>query len=97
MFRNRDGTRFDDATATSGSGVTQARSSRGAAFGDFDNDGDVDVLVMTMNEPPALLRNDYGGSNRWVAVQLEGRDSNRSAIGATVRVTVAGARRRRPC
>jgi enediyne biosynthesis protein E4 len=90
VFRNRDGTRFHDATATSGSGVTQPRSSRGAAFGDFDNDGDVDLLVMTMNEPPALLRNDYRGSNRWVAVQLEGRASNRSAIGATVRVTVAG-------
>ena len=70
--------------------MTQPRSSRGAAFGDFDNDGDVDVLVMNMNEPPALLRNDYAGSNRWLAVQLEGRASNRSAIGATVRVTVAG-------
>ena len=90
VFRNRDGTRFDDVTTTSGPGVTQPRSSRGAAFGDFDNDGDVDVLVMNMNEPPALLRNDYAGSNRWLAVQLEGRASNRSAIGATVRVTVGG-------
>jgi hypothetical protein len=90
VFRNRDGARFDDATAASGPGVTQPRSSRGAAFGDFDNDGDVDLLVMNMNEPPALLRNDYTGPNRWLAVQLEGRPSNRSAIGATVRVTVAG-------
>ena len=45
---------------------------------------------MNMNEPPALLRNDYAGSNRWLAVQLEGRASNRSAIGATVRVTAGG-------
>jgi enediyne biosynthesis protein E4 len=48
------------------------------------------VLVMNMNEPPALLRNGYEGPNRWLAVRLEGRASNRSAIGATVRVTVAG-------
>jgi enediyne biosynthesis protein E4 len=90
VFRNRGGARFDDVTAASGPGVTTPRSSRGAAFGDFDNDGDLDVLVMNMNEPPALLRNDYGGSNQSLSVQLDGRVSNRSAIGATVRVTAGG-------
>ncbi len=51
--------RFEDVTAASGAGVTTPHSSRGAAFGDIDNDGDIDVLVMNMNEPPSLLRNDY--------------------------------------
>ena len=53
--------RFDDVTAESGAGATAPHSSRGAAFGDVDNDGDIDVLVMNMNEPPSLLRNDYAG------------------------------------
>jgi hypothetical protein len=95
VFRNRDGARFDEVTAASGSGATTPRSSRGAAFGDVDNDGDVDVLVMNMNEPPSLLRNDYKGNNGWVQVALEGRKSNRSAIGATVTVTVRGRRQAR--
>ena len=90
VFRNRGGARFEDVTSGSGPGSLTPRSSRGAAFGDIDNDGDVDVLVMNMNEPPALLRNEYAGSNRWLAVRLEGRVSNRSAIGATVRVTAGG-------
>ena len=53
-------------------GAADPRSSRGAAFGDYDNDGDEDVLVMNMNEPPSLLRNDYRGSNRWLSIRLIG-------------------------
>jgi hypothetical protein len=87
VFRNVDGERFSDVSASSGSGATTARSSRGAAFGDVDNDGDIDVLVMNMNEPPSLLRNDYAGSNAWIAVQLEGVKTNPHGIGATVVVT----------
>jgi enediyne biosynthesis protein E4 len=90
VFRNRGGTRFEDVTMRSGPGPVTPRSSRGAAFGDIDNDGDVDVLVMNMNDRPALLRNEYAGPNRWLAVRLEGRVSNRSAIGATVRLTAGG-------
>jgi enediyne biosynthesis protein E4 len=90
VFRNREGRRFEDVSAASGEGATTPHSSRGAAFGDYDNDGDVDVLVMNMNEPPSLLRNDYAGPNGWMEVALEGTRSNRSAIGAIVRVTVAG-------
>jgi hypothetical protein len=95
IFRNLGGGRFADVTAASGSGATTAHSSRGAAFGDFDNDGDVDVLVMNMNERPSLLRNDYAGSNGWLAVRLEGRRSNPTAIGATVIVTSGDRRQAR--
>jgi len=90
VFRNLDGSRFEDVTAASGPGATTPHSSRGAAFGDFDNDGDVDVLVFNMNEPPSLLRNDYKGSNHWIGVKLEGTQSNRSALGAIVRIETAG-------
>src|SRR5207237_4457446 len=90
VFHNIDGTRFEDVTARSGPGATTPHSSRGAAFGDFDNDGDEVVLVFNMNEPPSLLRNDYAGGNHWIAVKLEGTKSDRAALGAIVRVTDAG-------
>lgn len=54
------------------------------AFGDFDNDGDLDILVMNRNEPPSLLRNDAPAKNHWIRVRLVGTRSNRSAIGARV-------------
>jgi hypothetical protein len=95
LFRNKDGSRFEDATASAAAGGLVPRSSRGAAFGDVDNDGDVDVLVMNMNEPPSLLRNDSNGGNNWIQVALQGRASNRSAIGATVIVTAGGTRQAR--
>ena len=93
VFRHVAGTappRFANVTAASGAGATTPHSSRGAAFGDFDNDGDVDALVMNMNEAPSLLRNDYSGSNHWIELRLEGTRSNRSAIGALVTVTAGG-------
>jgi len=90
VFRNRGRGSFEDVSATSGPGATTPRSSRGAAFGDFDNDGDVDVLVMNMNEPPSLLRNDVTAGNSWLQVRLEGTASNRAGLGATVRVTAGG-------
>jgi enediyne biosynthesis protein E4 len=90
VFRNRDGGGLEDVTAQSGPGATTPHSSRGAAFGDFDNDGDVDVLVMNMNAPPSLLRNDYAGANGWIEVKLTGVQSNRAGIGSTVTVTAQG-------
>jgi enediyne biosynthesis protein E4 len=90
VFRNLGGGRFVDVTATSGPGVTTPHSSRGAAFGDVDGDGDVDALVMNMNAPPSLLRNDARGGHHWLTVRLEGGRSNRQGIGATVRLTSGG-------
>jgi enediyne biosynthesis protein E4 len=69
-----------------GPGVEELHSSRGCAFGDFDNDGDLDVLIVNLNEPPSLLRNDVTGGSRWIKVKLIGTKSNRSAIGARVLV-----------
>ena len=67
-----------------GPGVAAPHCSRGCAFGDFDNDGDMDILIVNLNEPPSLLRNDLRGANHWLKVKLVGTKSNRSAIGARV-------------
>jgi hypothetical protein len=77
-------------SASSGPGVPAEFSSRGAAFGDFDNDGAMDVLIMNMGAPPSLLRNQVRNGNHWIKVRLQGSSSNRSAIGATVTVSTAG-------
>jgi hypothetical protein len=84
VFRNLGDGRFEELLEEAGSGVSEAHSSRGCAFGDFDNDGDMDILVMNMNEPPSLLRNDVSGSGHWLKVLLVGVKSNRSAIGTRV-------------
>jgi hypothetical protein len=89
VYQNLGNGRFKDTTKQVGPGVLTPKSSRGCAFADFDNDGDIDVLVVNMNEPPSLLRNDYNnerrrGPNNWIEVKLSGTRSNRSAIGARV-------------
>jgi enediyne biosynthesis protein E4 len=84
VFRNLGDGRFEELIDEAGSGVAATHSSRGCAFGDFDNDGDVDILVINMNEPPSLLRNDVTGSGNWLKVLLVGVKSNRSAIGARI-------------
>lgn len=90
VYRNLGNGRFEDVSALSGAGVAAKQSSRGAAFGDFDNDGDVDVLVMNMGGAPSLLRNDRTNANQWVRLKLEGTKSNRSAIGAVVTLEAGG-------
>ncbi len=87
VYRNLGGGKFEDVSAIAGPGIAAAHSSRGAAFGDFDNDGAMDVLVMNMHEVPSLLRNTLKNGNHWIKVQLQGSKSNGSAIGAVVTVT----------
>lgn len=84
VYQNLRNGRFRDVSALTGPGISTPRSSRGCAFGDFDNDGDIDVLVMNMNEPPLLLRNDLRSTNHWLSIKLVGVRSNRSAIGSRV-------------
>jgi len=90
VFRNLRNGKFEELLDQAGPGIGAAHASRGCAFGDFDNDGDVDVLIMNLNEPPSLLRNDVKGDNRSIKVKLLGTKSNRSAIGARVTARYGG-------
>ena len=84
VFRNLGNNSFEELVEAAGPGVAEPHCSRGCAFGDFDNDGDLDILIINLNEPPSLLRNDIRGKQNWIKVKLEGVKSNRSAIGARV-------------
>ncbi|HZU24802.1 MAG TPA: CRTAC1 family protein, partial [Bryobacteraceae bacterium] len=94
LLRNTGAGVFGDVSESAGPGITARHASRGCAFGDYDNDGDVDAVVMNMSEPPSLLRNDIRGGNAWLKLKLVGTKSNRSAIGASVILTANGARQR---
>ena len=86
VYRNLGQGRFKDVSAEMGPGINERFSSRGAAFGDYDNDGDMDALILNMNDLPSLLRNDGGNAQNWVKIKLIGTKCNRTAIGARVRV-----------
>lgn len=90
LYWNLGGGRFEDVGGRAGPGIAAHHSSRGAAAGDFDNDGNIDLLIMNMNEPPSLLKNTSKAENNWLKVQLEGRRSNRSALGARIKVITGG-------
>jgi hypothetical protein len=90
IFRNLTNGKFLEMGEEAGPAINARHVSRGCAFGDFDNDGDLDILVMNQNEPPSLFRNDAPPGNRWIKLRLEGTKSNRSAIGARVLVRYGG-------
>jgi len=87
VYRNLGNGHFQDVSALMGPGISERFSSRGAAFGDYDNDGCMDVLILNMNDLPSLLRNVGGNKQNWIKIKLVGTKCNRTAIGARVRVT----------
>ena len=89
VYRNLGNGRFDDITAKLGPPVTTPAAGRGAAFADFDNDGDIDVIVNNMNATPDLFRLDLRGGLHWSTLKLVGTRSNRNAIGARVTLSAA--------
>ncbi len=90
IFRNLGDGRFEELVGEAGTGIAAPHCSRGCAFGDFDNDGDVDMVIVNLNEPPSLLRNDVSGVQKWLKVLLVGTKSNRSAIGSRVLAKYGG-------
>jgi hypothetical protein len=90
LYRNLGNGRFEDVTRQAGTAVLAEQVSRGCAFGDFDNDGRVDVLVNNLDGPPTLLRNDTKTANHSILIKCVGTRSNRSAIGTRVKVTAGG-------
>jgi hypothetical protein len=84
LYRNIGGERFEEVSATGGAVITSPAVARGAAFGDFDNDGRLDVVINNMHDAPSLLHARTRNQNHWLQVRLEGVKSNRSAVGARV-------------
>ena len=91
LFRNLGGGKFQDVAAAAGADFARPRVGRGLAYGDFDRDGDLDLLVTTNNGPAVLFRNDQLAGNRSLRFSLTGTKSNRDAIGARVRIFHDGA------
>ncbi len=85
LYKNLRNGRFEDVSFKAGPGISEPFASRGCAFGDFDNDGDIDIVVNPVNDFPQLLRCDSGTGNNWIKVRTIGVKSNRSGIGARVR------------
>jgi hypothetical protein len=94
VYRNLHNGRFADVSAQLGVPVTVNKASRGAAFADFDNDGDIDVVVNNVHDTPDLFRLDQTGGRHWITLKLIGTQSNRSAIGSMVRVLTADGEQR---
>jgi hypothetical protein len=89
LYRNLRNGRFEEVTEKGGPGIMEKAPARGCAFGDYDNDGDIDIVVNCINAPPQLLRCDSTLNRNWVKIQLVGTKSNRSGIGSRVTVTAS--------
>jgi len=85
LYRNLQNGSFADVSQKAGAAVYSPNASRGAAFGDYDNDGDVDILINSVNGPPELLRADSLNQNNWIKIKLTGVKSNRDGIGARIK------------
>ncbi len=92
LYRNLGNGKFQDASMDAGPGILEKVAGRGCAFGDFDNDGDIDVVVNCVNDVPQLLRCDSTLKNNWLLVKTVGTKSNRSGIGARVICSTGGHR-----
>ncbi len=90
-YRNLRNGQFEDVTSLAGSGINDAVPARGCAFGDYNNDGAMDLVVNCVNAPPQLLRCDNSSNRNWIKLRLVGKVSNRTGIGARVTVTAATA------
>jgi len=92
LFHNQGNGTFADVSKTSGPGILEARSSRGLAVGDLDNDGDLDAVVVNMDATPSVLRNDGGNARSWLMLRLRGTKSNRPGLGARITAVAGGLR-----
>jgi hypothetical protein len=92
VFRNLGKGRFEEVTRSLGPAFARPIVARGAAYGDYDRDGDLDLLVTTNHGPAYLFRNDGGNRNRWISIRTAGTKSNRNGIGAVVRIESASGR-----
>ena len=89
LYHNNGDSTFADVSASAGSGITTAASSRGLAVGDLWNDGRMSVVISNMNAPPSLLVNQIRTPNHWIAIRTVGTKSNRDGIGARISVKTA--------
>jgi hypothetical protein len=90
LYRNIGGGKFQEVARDVGGDLLIPKSARGAAFGDFDNDGNIDALVVNLNDRPSLYHNEGGNRNHWITMRLKGTHSNRDAIGARVEIQADG-------
>jgi hypothetical protein len=91
LFRNLGDGKFGEVSQAAGLAAIPPQSARGGAYCDYDNDGDLDVVVSVMDDKPQLLRNDGGNRGNWLSLQLTGTKSNRMGIGARIRLTAPSA------
>jgi enediyne biosynthesis protein E4 len=90
LYHNIGGGKFKDVSAESGPAFRIKHVGRGAAVADFDNDGDLDIVIADCGGPALLYRNDGGNRNHWLAIKARGRESNRFGLGSKVRVNAGG-------